>query len=152
MMYISGNQYRLPTDDDRILMILSRLKTGTAATWAEVYYQSNLINNVLVIQDTLLEFLEKLDAAFEDPNAVEKALRDFRTLTQGRLTAADFFSKFDIALGRAKLTHPAHNILIIDHLKRALNWNVVREVMHSSPRPTTYAGWKTQAIAMDAVE
>ena len=46
----------------------------------------------------------------------------------------------------------AHDEYLIHLLKHTLNPNVVRLVMSRQAVPTTYTGWKTEALAMDSLE
>ncbi|THH06736.1 hypothetical protein EW145_g3879 [Phellinidium pouzarii] len=77
---------------------------------------------------------------------------EFRTFVQGKLTANKFFSSFEILHTKAKLNQVAHDAIVIDQLKRALDAKVVMGVMCSSPVPTTYNDWKAKAIQVDWVE
>lgn len=152
VLYMTANRHNLPDDHDRILFILSYMKTGTAATWAQVYYDTCQHNGNLTIIDSTHDFLARLDETFDDPNRAEKALSEFQTMVQGNSTADEFFARFEIVRGKAKLTDAVHDVFIIDRLKHALNEIVVRGVMRSIPAPTTYIGWKAQAIAVDRTE
>ncbi|THH02459.1 hypothetical protein EW145_g6749 [Phellinidium pouzarii] len=77
---------------------------------------------------------------------------EFQTFVQGKLTADKFFVSFEILCTKAKLNQVAHDTIVIDQLKRALDVKVVMGVMHSSPVPTTYDDWKVKAIQVDRVE
>ncbi|THH03770.1 hypothetical protein EW145_g6019 [Phellinidium pouzarii] len=77
---------------------------------------------------------------------------EFQTFVQGKLTADEFFASFEILHTKAKLNQVAHDTIVIDQLKRALDVKVVMGVMCSSPVPTTYNDWKAKAIQVDQVE
>ena len=150
--YIAVAGAGLPTDADKIRFIASYMKSGYAATWYKNYRNANMFQGSYFITDSIHDFIRKLDEAFDDPNRATKALAEFRTMTQGQRTAAEFFALFDIVLNKAGLTDPANDVLVVDQLKRALNRQVFLGVMRSSPTPRTYAEWRAQAITIDNAE
>ncbi|THG93935.1 hypothetical protein EW145_g8253 [Phellinidium pouzarii] len=101
---------------------------------------------------TFNDFMMEFAQAFDDPNQVEKAMGEFQTFVQGKLTADEFFASFEILRTKAKLNQVVHDAIVIDWLKRALDAKVVMGVMRSSPVPTTYDDWKAKAIQVDQVE
>ena len=152
-VYLAAAPARMfPSDRDKILFVLSYLKGGHAATWAQNYVDQRNHQGTFLILESLQQFMDMLDDAFNDPNRHEKALAEFRAIIQGNRTASEFFAQFDILRTKAGLTATAHDAVVIDRLKRALNFSVVQGVMRSSPLPTDYINWKARAIAVDNIE
>ncbi|THH03048.1 hypothetical protein EW145_g6570 [Phellinidium pouzarii] len=106
----------------------------------------------MTLTATFNDFMMEFAQAFDNPNRAEKAMDEFQTFVQGKLTADEFFASFEILHTKAKLNQVAHDAIVINQLKRALDAKVVMGVMHSSPVPTTYDDWKVKAIQVDWVE
>ena len=79
-------------------------------------------------------------------------MKEFYSLRQGLKTAEEFFAEFDIIRAKAGLREMQHDVFLIKRLKKALNIEVVRGVMRSTPVPTTYKDWRRKAAEVDAVE
>ena len=152
LIFLKSNDNVYNTDEKKILLVLSYLRGGHAETWKRNYSKDNTVNDVLVITDSYQDFVGLLDLSFDDPNAAEKALEEFRTFKQGSMTASEFFARFEIIRSDAKLTNRAHDQMLIDRLKHAMDPKVVMGVMRSVPPPTTYAGWRAQAERVDHTE
>ena len=152
LVYIAATPDMFPADTDKIFFTLSFMKSGTASTWAQNYVDEFTANGLLALTDTWEQFGAKLNAAFEDPNRATNALKRFRTMVQGSMTADEFFVQFDIIHSEASLTAAAHDPLVIDCLQHALNPDVVKGVMRSAVVPVTYQGWKTKACEVDKIE
>ena len=156
-LYIASNPRQFPGDGDKIIFVLSYLRGGHAEAWAQNYLRALTTNGTVTITDTYPDFLTILQETFKDPNSAQKALAEFRTFRQGPMTAEEFFAHFEIIRVKAGLIPPATNpdvydVILVDRLQDALNEKVVTGVMRSSPRPTTYAAWKTKAIDVDNTE
>ncbi|THH07486.1 hypothetical protein EW145_g3349 [Phellinidium pouzarii] len=148
----AANSQSFAVDADKILFVLSYLKGGHVATWAENYVDSRTVVGMMMLTATFNDFMMEFAQAFDDPNRAEKAMGEFQTFMQGKLTADQFFASFEILRTKAKLNQVAHDAIVIDRLKRALDAKVVMGVMHSSPVPTTYNDWKAKVIQVDQVE
>lgn len=132
------------------MLILSYMKGGQAAAWAQNYIERYTVaDGTVTVPDAFATFLVELDKSFDDLNKKEKALAELRKLTQGTMTADEFFVKFDITRTKAGLTASQHDEVLIDQLKRALHVDVVGGVMRSAVIPTTYDAWKTAGITDD---
>ena len=151
-LYLTANDGKLKTSKDKILFTLSYLKGGHAATWAENYVEKHTKDGTLKIEQSWEEFLKDLDASFDDPSRFEKAMRQFEQLEQGKKTAEEFFAEFDIIRTKAGLTQEAHDSIVINRLKQALNVRVLEGVIRSNKIPTEYNEWKQRAIEVDKLE
>ena len=135
------------------MFTLSYMKTRHAAAWAQNYVEGLIAaNNNPTPTDTWKQFTEKLDATFNDPNRQEKALCEFYEMKQGKKTAEEFFAEFDIVRAKAGLRETQHDVFLIERLKKALNIEVVRGVMRSTPVPVTYKDWRKKAAEVDMIE
>ncbi|KAL5483613.1 hypothetical protein ACEPAI_8845 [Sanghuangporus weigelae] len=130
LLYLALYESRFQDDKDKIMFVLSYLKSGSASTWAENY----------------------LNVSFEDPNRHQKAFDKLDTMRQGEQEADKFLNDFDIERVRAGLTKSEHDGTLIAKLMKALNSAVVDGVMRTDPTPTTYMQWRKRAVTVDNVE
>lgn len=151
-LFIAENPGSFPTSENKISFILSYLKSGRAAAWAQNFIDQHTANNVVTIPGDYNAFLDLLDASFKDPTKQAKALERFYKARQGNRSAEDFFVEFDQILIAAGLTASEHDKIIIEQLKKAVHEDVYRGVARTSPEPTTYATWKKTAKDADVVE
>ena len=151
-IYLSANDGKLQSSKDKILFTLSYLKGGHAATWAENYVETYTKSGTLAIAQSWEDFLKQLDSSFDDPSRFEKAMREFEQISQGTSSAEEFFARFDIVRTKAGLTQEAHDSVVINRLKKALNQKVVEGVIRSAKVLKGYKEWKEQAIAVDKLE
>lgn len=151
-LYIAANESKLKSSKDKILFTLMYLEGEHAATWVENYVKKNTRDGELEIEETWSEFLAVLDKLFDDPSHFDKAMHQFEQMTQGGLTAEEFFAQFDIVRTKAGLTKREFDPIIINRLKRALNVHVVKGVIRPVATLKTYENWKEQAIQVDKLE
>lgn len=151
ILYITANVRDFPTDEACILFTISYLKSGNAAAWAQNYYNASLVGGMPLFTDTWERFLRKLDEAFDDPNRKHRALGKLWATRQAGRTAEEFFNKFEILRTDANLDTTHNAGVLIEHLKKALDMDVVRGIMQTNPAPVTYADWRAAAIRVDQV-
>lgn len=151
-LFMAENPSSFATGDRKISFILSYLKSGRAAAWAQNYIDSHTTNNVITLPTDFDDFLASLDASFKDPTKAAKAMERFYKSKQGNRSAEDFFVEFDQILIAAGLTKSDHDGIIIEQLKKAVHEDVFRGVARSNPVPTTYTAWKKTAKEIDVVE
>ena len=149
-IYILANVANFSTDESKILFVLSYLKEGSAAGWAANYVtQATNAQGMVTIADTFSDFLDKLDASFDDPNKKAKAIQKLNALRQGNHSADEFFQQFEILRSEAGMVGAAYDATLINVLEIAVNDAVFRGVASADNTPTTYDDWKKKAIAVD---
>lgn len=152
-LYVAGSPNAFPQGDiDKILFVLSYMKGGAARAWSLNYIEEFTTPAGTIFTDTFDAFLTKLGTAFDDPNEKEKAMTEITSCKQGRKTAVDFFTQFDILRTQAGLNAAAHDSFLIHLLQHALSPSVVRLVMSRQTVPTTYSAWRAEALKMDGLE
>lgn len=122
---------------------------GKATTWAE-----NFMEEVMTAPPydfgTSQAFGDKLREAFGDPNKRQTAQVELSQLKQGSMTAAEFFSQFDIAGRRAGHGGTGSDQYLIELLEQNLNERLVDKIMEQDC-PDTYVAWKNKAQKLDAL-
>ena len=88
-----ANPTNYATDLAKVLFALSKITgEGFAAEWANMKAEEILGNGEA---GTWAEFVEELKQAFDDLNNHATALTSIASLTQGAMTAPEFFAKFE---------------------------------------------------------
>src|SRR5713101_7926773 len=83
-----------PTDEEKIVFILSYLTKGSATMWCDRY-----VLDTLPCTPTYTDFKKALDKAFEDGNAATNAMIKLKELKQGEKTADEYMATFKALIG-----------------------------------------------------
>ncbi|THH03107.1 hypothetical protein EW145_g6523 [Phellinidium pouzarii] len=67
-LYIAANSRSFAVDADKILFVLSYLKGGHAATWAENYVDLWTVAGMMTLTATFNDFMMEFAQAFDNPN------------------------------------------------------------------------------------
>ena len=143
--YIRAAKADFPDDESQALFVLSFMKGGHAGVWAENYLES-AYDDVGDFKDSSREFIDKLEAAFSDPNKRANAQRDLERLRIVKQSYDEFFQQFEIYLQKAGYNSVMHEPYLISLLKKALPEDTLTFVLSSRPTPVTYKEWKEQAM------
>ena len=109
LVYIATNAAQFSNDAKKAMLVLSYMKGGQAASWAQNYIEAyTAADGTITIPNAFAAFLAELDRSFDDPNKKEKALAALRKLTQGNMTADEFSSSSTSFVPRRVLLH--HNM------------------------------------------
>jgi len=119
----------LPTASGKITCALSYMTEGEAGAWMERYHrehESDLHFDTL----TWTAFLRDLDAQFRDPRQAEYARAELwkKRYVDGKDNALDFFVVFDELRTRGQMTDKAHDVNIVEHLKRIMPQRLMEQV------------------------
>ena len=139
LIYIRGK--KITADEDRILIALSYMKSGTAAAWANRFFDTNL--NGL---GTWPEFETQLKAAFEDKTLSRKARERLENLHQGSSRIDDFISRFESLAKDAGVD--ANEAELIRLLERNVKSDLIDAIYASGQLPENYAGYKSRVLGL----
>lgn len=144
LFHVNGHLY--PSDMARIFYAISFMREGFAGDWA------NRIADELIdgAQMTWIQFQERMDVAFGDPNDQASAIAELSHLKQGQLAAPEYFTQFEALAARAGYDQGTHSGVLVFHLETNLQRGLVDRVYGSHPLPVTYAEWKERALVLDA--
>lgn len=154
VVYLTAAREDFDDDMSKILFVLSYMKQGTAATWAQNWRTEHTLNGRLILfqGDTFDTFFTSLVDSFKNPNVKRDAQHELARMRQGSNTAEEFFQKFEIKRREAELNNDRHDDIMVNYLEHALNMSLVDAVMRVYPPIEGYDEWKSTAIAIDAVE
>ena len=139
LLYILANKRAFPSYKKKILFVLSYLKEGTAAAWAENWVAQHTDDDGdIYCLDTFQAFMDQLGKSFEDSSKKETVIQRLRQLKQGSKSVDVFFQQFEILKTKAGLKNKVHNTVLIDLLQYSLNTEVLRQLIHIYLVLTTY--------------
>ena len=93
--------------------------------------------------------MNQLGKSFEDSSKKETVIQRLRQLKQGSKSVDVFFQQFEILKTKAGLKNEVHDTVLINLLQYSLNAEVLRQLIHIYPVPTTYKDWKGHVIQID---
>ena len=93
--------------------------------------------------------MNQLEKSFEDSSKKETTIQRLKQLKQGFKSVNVFFQQFEILKTEASLKNEVYNTVLIDLLQYSLNTEVLRQLIHIYPVPTTYKDWKGYVIQID---
>ena len=149
-LYVLANPEWFKSDGPKVQLALSYMKDGHAAEFAKNFMEQ-ILKQTTPDFGTWTDFKKLMDSAFLDPNEAKNAQWKLHKCTQGKKTAAEFFTEFDL-LRRAAGYDDAttHQNYLLQLLEQALNRSIVNIIIGSGNIPTSYADWRTRALAIDA--
>ena len=102
IIYLMQNNSVYPTDQDKILFILSLMNDGVPGEWMK-HWMAQLIAGRQRVP-SYDEFNKQLKKRFLDPNLNQLEYQSITKMTweQSKETLLEFFTQFEIAAGHAK--------------------------------------------------
>lgn len=150
LLYITANKKQFEDDEQKILFVLSYMKTGLAAQWA-----NNIVDEVAEEEEgnfgTAKDFFRKLELAFGNPNEKKDAQRKLSEYKQGSRTAEEFFQTFE-QLRRQAGYEKDHDQYLIELLELNLRRELVQAVYNGESLPEDYGGWREKATRIDGLQ
>lgn len=143
MLFIAGKKDEVRDDHDKIILMLSYMKGGTAGPWAEQKVQQYLSSET--VSETWLEFLEEFKAVFSDPDPAGTARNKMERLHQGTLTCDEYVSKFR----ELKVDTGYNDAALVEKFKKGLNQTLVDKIYGLQEMPDDLKGWETWATKFD---
>ena len=102
VIYLMQNNSVYPTDQDKILFILSLMNDGVPGEWMKHWMAQLLAGQQRM--PSYEEFNEQLEKQFLDPNLDQLEYQSITKMTweQSKETLPEFFTRFEIAAGHAR--------------------------------------------------
>ena len=143
-LYIRSNKRHFPTDESKILLVLSHMKTGLASKWADNFVDEadkpDSSNDEFAPGYTRdmnfgswKDFEERLKDSFGNPNQQKEAQKKLHELKQGTMTAEEFFQMFD-QYRQAAGYQSNHDAYLIDLLECNLRYETVAMIYNSGSK------------------
>jgi hypothetical protein len=132
--------HRIVDDDDRILLTLSYMKSGTANAWATRYFDEHATQPCL---GRWQDFLEELRSSFEDKNLQRKAREKLESFRQGNWRIDEYFAVFDSLLNNAEIVSDEEKVRLIE---RNMKTELVDAVYSGGVVPTAYITYRIRLL------
>jgi hypothetical protein len=150
--YLRGNRTEIRSNYDAALCILSHLTKGRARNFGDVMtVQLDLIDpegfDKLYSYES---YWEKIDAYFESKTKKADAYLKLQNLSQGSMTAQDYFLEFDSLAQLAGYENVLFDEMKILLAESKLNRGLVRSIYLTKDIPTTWEKFKDVATILDA--
>jgi len=139
------NKAHFVDDISKILCASSFMKTGRASLWVDVIVDELLNGKPKTWED----FWKEADAAFYPPSVKADATHQLTMLVQGKGSAADFFTKFDLLANLAGYGDTAFDHHKITLANARINQALMLNVHATTDDITSWAAYKKRAIVLD---
>jgi hypothetical protein len=147
-LYTTANQDVYNTNEDKIMFILSFMKSGVAGCWANVVVDEAMASTTTSPWGTYATFLAKAKKVFVNPNKLTNTQHQLTNLQQGTETVEEFFVEFEQAWHNTGYS-TGYNPVLIKKLDLAVNKQVVDKIYDLMVIPTTYNDYKKKAINLN---
>jgi hypothetical protein len=142
-MYLKGCVGDFPTEDSKIIWVLSFLQGGTAGRWREVAVREIMDGESPF--ETVDALLETIEETFRDPNKEDMRVFEITTMVQGTKTADEHVHEFKIAAHESGYTGKP----LVYEFKRSLNKALRERLNNLERRPHNIDGWYQEAMRLD---
>jgi Zinc knuckle len=142
-MYLKGCAGDFPTEDAKIIWVLSFLQGGTAGRWREVAVREIMDGESPF--ETVDALLETIEETFGDPNKEDTRVFEITTMVQGTKTADEHVHEFKIAAHESGYTGKP----LVYEFKRSLNKALRERLNNLERRPYNIDGWYREAMRLD---
>ena len=130
-----GNAKDFPTNDSKVIFILSYIDDGEAEKWKQYYIDNEVITAGSYIWPKLANFYTKLREAFAFEDEKEDSVRKLETLRQGNRNTEELTNEFQLLVAKAGLNED--NQMLIRTYRCALNLQLTNKIMYSTDKPST---------------
>jgi len=145
-LYITANEDSFQTDRSKILLVLSLMKEGTAALWADDFIDRALAGDTW---GTWADFKDILIQAFYDVNEARKALDRMDALAQGTGPASEYFLRLEQLATAAAIDIDQAGPEMLNRVERGLSPALVDKIYQGEYVPGTYRDYKERAMRLD---
>ena len=148
-IYLRAHQARLITDEEKILVAASFMKTGKAQCWVQPIIDEILDGKVCTPPLMINVFWTLANAVFLTPALQANAALSLDRLVQGKLTAEAFFTEFNILAQQAGYKATTFDSMKLRTANRNLNKSLVTNIHNMTMLPTTWDDYKKRAMQLD---
>jgi len=145
-VYLSLNDKSYNTNQKKIIYVLSFMNEGTAKTWKEAFLDS-IFNNVNQDYGKFSDFLLNIKGAFSTADSKGEARAQLRQLKQGKGTADEYISQFQILAGRSKISDDK---ALIEYFMEGIHTSILSKTFALDKIPITIKEWYDKTSRFDA--
>ena len=147
VIYLMQNDSVYPTDQDKILFVLSLMNDGVPGKWMK-HWMAQLTTRRQRMP-TFDEFNKQLEKRFLDPNLEQSEYQSITKMTweQSKETLPEFFPRFELAAGRAN--YLGIDKELIHFLEQKIPQYYHKQLYYGGAAiPTTYDDYKNRLLTI----
>ena len=149
-IYLWENKSLYPTNDDKILFIISYMSDGDANTWKEEFFEATeqaaaQNNSPDPTLGTYEEFIKKLTDHFSPYDAPKDAIHKMKEMQMNNTPIEEHVAKFKMLVTKSKL---AKNDAVVEYFRETLPFSLQKKIMDLPTQPTNLEEWYTWAIQL----
>ena len=148
-IYLLANGDNYPTNQDKILFVLSYMSDGDANSWKEEFFeaaeQTAAQTNGTLDLGTYQAFIDLLTKDFSPFDAPKDAIHDMQEMTMGTTPIEEHVAKFKMLVTKSKL---AKNDAVAEYFRNTLPLALQKEIMRLPIPPATLDDWYKWAIQL----
>ena len=146
-IYLLGNEGLYPSNQDKILFVLSYMSDGDANTWKGEYSkaaeQSAAQNNTPLTLGDYDTFLKRLTDDFSPYDAPKDMIHDMKEMRMNNTPIKEHAAKFKMLMTKSKL---AKNDAVMEYFRETLSFSLQRNIMKLPNQPANLDDWYMWAI------
>jgi hypothetical protein len=147
-LYTTANWDIYTTNKDKIMFVLSFMKSGVTGHWANVVVDEAMTSTATLPWGMYAMFLAKAKKVFINPNKLTNTQHQLTNLQQGTEMVEEFFVEFEQAWHNTGYS-TGYDLVLIEKLNLAVNKQVVDKIYDLMVIPTTYDNYKKKAINLN---
>jgi Ty3 transposon capsid-like protein len=143
-IYLLANGDAYPTDQDKVLFVLSYMSDGDAASWKEEFFDTK---DQIVPLDlgTYKNLIDEITKDFSPYDAPKDAIYEMKELRMGNTSIEEHVAKFKMLVTKSKL---AKNDAVVEYFRETLPIPLQTKIMSLATPPTTLDDWYKWAITL----
>jgi len=148
-IYLMANGDAYPTNQDKVLFVLSYMSEGDANSWKEEFIdtkeQTAAQNNTELALGTYSELIKEITKDFSPYDAPKDAIYEMKELKLGNNSIEEHVSKFKMLVTKSKL---AKNDAVAEYFRETLPIPLQKNILSLPTPPTTLDEWYTWAVKL----
>ncbi|ETW75688.1 hypothetical protein HETIRDRAFT_330248 [Heterobasidion irregulare TC 32-1] len=146
LLLFAAESDRYKTDQDKISLVLSCMRYGTAGAWAENFLLKSVGADPPTDLGTWKDFLAKFKLQFRETGKTDKARSALMAFSQGRMTVDEYSNQFILIAADADISDKEQ----VPYFQRGLDPRVMDKIYDKEVQPKdTIQDWINTACEID---
>jgi hypothetical protein len=143
-IYLLANGDAYPTNQDKVLFVLSYMSEGDAASWKEEFFDTKDQITPLDL-GTYQDLITQITSDFSPYDAPKDAIYEMKEMKMGNTSVEEHVSKFKMLVTKSKL---AKNDAVVEYFRETLPIPLQTKIMSLPTPPTDLDDWYKWAITL----
>jgi len=144
-VYLSLNDKAYNTDQKKIIYVLSYMNEGMAKTWKEAFLDG-VFSSKNQDYGKFTDFLLNIKGAFSTANSEGEAWAQLWQLKQGKGTANEYISQFQILAGQSRINDDK---ALVEYFMEGIHTSILSKIFALNKIPTSIQEWYDKAFWFD---